>query len=48
MTPLLTRRLGDLLAQRQLGGGAEAGEQIVVDGDRLVAAVERAERDSPC
>jgi len=30
----------------RLGGGAEAGQQIVVDGNRLLAAAKRAEPDS--
>jgi hypothetical protein len=33
-----------LLAQGQLGHGSEAGQHLVVDGDCLGAAVERAER----
>src|SRR5262249_49465024 len=32
----------DLFSQCRLGGGGEAGEQIVVDGDRLLAADARA------
>lgn len=35
--------LGDQFAQRRLGCRAEAGRQIVVDGNFLGAAVERAE-----
>jgi hypothetical protein len=42
---LVDDRHSDLLAQRRLGGVAEAGHDIVVGGDCLGAAVERAERD---
>ena len=38
--PFVEERLGDGLAQRQLGRGAEAGQQIGIDGDFLGAAVE--------
>jgi len=36
-------RCGDLFAQCRLGGGAEAGEQIVVDRNLLLVAAECAE-----
>ena len=35
--------LGDLFAQRRLGGGSEAGQRVVVDGDFLLAAAELAQ-----
>jgi hypothetical protein len=35
------QRRGDRFAQRQLGCRAEAGQQIVVDGNLLRVAVER-------
>jgi hypothetical protein len=35
-------RLGDLFAQRQLGGVPEPGEQVVITGDCLLVAAESA------
>jgi len=43
-SPLVEERLGDGFAQRQLCRGAEAGEQIVVNRNRLFVAAERSER----
>jgi hypothetical protein len=36
---------GDLFAERQLRRRGEAGQHIVVDGNRRLAAAERAEPD---
>ena len=43
---LVQKPLGHPLSKRQLGGAAEAGEQVVIDGDRVFAAPERAEPDA--
>jgi hypothetical protein len=43
--PLVDERPGDLFAQRRLGCCAEAGQHVVIGGNRVLAAVEHGEGD---